>query len=406
MSEEFVFNILVLLVSAIILGEVFKRIKLPAMVGHLLAGVIIGPTLLGIVHIDDSFLVFIDLAVFFLMFLAGLELHPEEIKKAGKRGIVLSLLAFSIPFLATYGLMDALGQPMITSMFVSLTLAITAVPVSAVVLMEFKLLKSKLGTTVMTAGIINDILSLVILAIILQMAVNGTDSASPEESLDMMKVALSTAKIAAFVGGIFLVDYLLNRFSRQVPRKLIPIFSKLKTRESGFAILLIVTFGISLLAEMAGLHFIIGTFFAGLIIYRKIIGKEHFETINDVYSKITFGFFSPIFFAFIGTELHAQSLSGSIPLFLMLLAVAIAGKVGGGFLGAKIVGFSTQKSKVIGYLMNSRGMVELVIAVIGLEAGIIDETMFSIIVAVGFITTILAPIMSRVSIKHSKESFS
>lgn len=403
MSGEFVFNILVLLVSAVALGEVFKRIKLPAMVGHLLAGVIVGPTLLGIVHTDHSFLVFIDLAVFFLMFLAGLELHPEEIKKAGKRGIILSLLAFSIPFLATYGLMDALGQPMISSLFVALTLAITAVPVSAVVLMEFKLLKTKLGTTVMTAGIINDILSLVILAIILQMASSGIHD-SGSESLDLAGVALSTIKIAAFVGGIFLIDYLLNRFSRQVPRRLIPVFSKLKTRESGFAILLIVTFTISLLAEMAGLHFIIGTFFAGLIIYRKIIGKEHFETINDVYGKITFGFFSPIFFAFIGTELYAQSLSDSIPLFLALLAVAIAGKIGGGFLGAKIAGFTTHKSQVIGYLMNSRGMVELVIAVIGLEAGLIDEAMFSIIVAVGFITTILAPIMSRMALKHSKEN--
>ncbi len=403
MAEEFVFNILVLLVSAVALGEVFKRIKLPAMVGHLLAGVIIGPTLLGIVHTDDSFLVFIDLAVFFLMFLAGLEMHPEEIKKAGKRAFVLSLLAFSIPFLATFGLMNALGQSMIASMFVALTLAITAVPVSAVVLMEFNLLKSKLGTTVMTAGIINDILSLVILAIILQMAANGSDGHN-SESLDWIEVTLSTAKIAVFVGGIFLVDYLLNRFSRQVPRRLIPTFSKLKTRESGFAILLIVTLTISLLAEMAGLHFIIGTFFAGLIIYRKIIGKEHFETINDVYGKITFGFFSPIFFAFIGTELHAQSLADSIPLFLMLLGVAIVGKIGGGFLGAKIVGFSTQKSKVIGYLMNSRGMVELVIAIIGLEAGIINETIFSIIVAVGFITTVLAPIMSRISLKHSKEN--
>ena len=332
MAEEFVFNILVLLVSAIILGEVFKRIKLPAMVGHLLAGVIVGPTLLGIVHTDDSFLVFVDLAVFFLMFLAGLELHPEEIKKAGKRGMILSLLAFSVPFLATFGLMQILDQSLISSMFVALTLAITAVPVSAVVLMEFKLLKSKLGTTVMTAGIINDILSLVILAIILQMAANGE---SNNESIDLVEVLLSTAKIAVFIGGIFLVDYLLNKFSHHIPTKFIPVFSNLKTKESGFAILLIVTFTISLIAEMSGLHFIIGTFFAGLIIYRKIIGKENFETVNDVSGKITFGFFSPIFFAFIGTELHAQSLSGAVPLFLVLLAVAIAGKIGGGISWSK-----------------------------------------------------------------------
>ena len=297
------------------------------------------------------------------MFLAGLELHPEEIKKAGKRGAILSLLAFSVPFLATFGLMQLLEQSLISSMFVALTLAITAVPVSAVVLMEFKILNSKLGTTVMTAGIINDILSLMILAIILQMMITvGDDSGT--ETIDLLEVALSTSKIAAFIGGIFLVDYLLNRFSRQISKKFIPVFSKLKTKESGFAILLIVTFTISLIAEMSGLHFVIGTFFTGLIIYRKLIGKENFETINDVYKKITLGFFSSIFFAFIGTEMHAKLLSGSIPLFLALLAVAIIGKIGGGYLGAKIVGFSTLKSKIIGYLMNSRGMVELVIAVI------------------------------------------
>ncbi|WP_185736590.1 cation:proton antiporter [Candidatus Nitrosopumilus sp. SW] len=399
MAEEFVFNVLILLVSAVILGEVFKRLKLPAMVGHLLAGVIVGPTLLNLVHTDESFLVFIDLAVFFLMFLAGLELHPEEIKKAGKKAMILSLLAFSIPFLGTFGIMHVLDQPLVTSLFVSLTLAITAVPVSAVVLMEFGLLKSKLGTTVMTAGIINDILSLVILAIILQMSVEPTTS-----DVDVMEVLISTGKIVAFIGGIFLVDFLLSKFSRHIPTTFIPIFSKLKTRESGFAILLIVTFTISVIAELSGLHFIIGTFFAGLIIYRKLIGKEHFETINDVYGKITFGFFSPVFFAFIGAELHAQSLSDVLPLFLLLLGIAIAGKIGGGFLGAKLAGFSTSKSKTIGYLMNSRGMVELVIAVIGLEAGIIDHTLFSVIVAIGFITTVLAPIMSRFSLKHSKEA--
>ena len=399
MAEDFVFNVLILLVSAVILGEVFKRLKLPAMVGHLLAGVIVGPTLLNLVHTDESFLVFIDLAVFFLMFLAGLELHPEEIKKAGKKAMILSLLAFSIPFLGTFGIMHVLDQPLVTSLFVSLTLAITAVPVSAVVLMEFGLLKSKLGTTVMTAGIINDILSLVILAIILQMSVEPTTS-----DVDVMEIVISTGKIAAFIGGIFFVDFLLNKFSHHIPTKFIPVFSKMKTQESGFAILLIVTFTISVIAELSGLHFIIGTFFAGLIIYRKLIGKEHFETINDVYGKITFGFFSPIFFAFIGAELHAQSLSDVLPLFLLLLAIAIAGKIGGGFLGAKLAGFSTSKSKTIGYLMNSRGMVELVIAVIGLEAGIIDHTLFSVIVAIGFITTVLAPVMSRFSLKHSKET--
>ena len=397
MAEEFVFNILVMLVTAIALGEIFKKFKMPAMVGHLLAGVLIGPSLLNIVHTDDSFLTFIDLAVFFLMFLAGLELHPEEIKKAGKRGIILSIFAFTIPFISIFGLLHILEQSLISSLFVSLTLAITAVPVSAIVLMEFGILKSKIGTTVITAGIINEIISLVILAVILQMSSDGSNN------IDIIEVTFATAKIGAFIGGIFLLDYLLGKFRRYIPRRVIPVFSKLKTRESGFAIMIIVTLTISLIAEQSGLHFIIGTFFAGLIIYRKLIGKINFEIARDVSSKITFGFFSPIFFAFIGTELYAYSLVEVLPLFLTLLAVAIIGKIGGGFLASKIIGFSNSESKTIGYLMNSRGMVELVIAVIGLEFGLVDNTMFSIIVAIGFITTLLAPIMSRISLRHLKK---
>ena len=391
MAEEFVFHILVLLVSAIALGEIFKRIKIPAMVGHLLAGVIIGPSLLNLIHTDDSFLVFIDLCIFFLMFIAGLELHPEEVKKAGKKAIILSIVAFVVPFISVFQVMQLLEQSLLSSLFVSLALAITAVPVSAIVLMEFNLLKSKLGTTVITAGVINEILALIILAIILQM------SAGDSNNIDPIEVTFATGKIAVFLGGIFLVDYVLGRIKHYIPTKIIPVFERLKTRESEFAIMIIVALTMSLIAEQAGLHFIIGTFFAGLLIYRKLIGKQNFEIASEVSSKITFGFFSPIFFAFIGTELYAKDLVDVLPMFFVLLAVAI---------GAKIGGFSTIESKTIGYLMNSRGMVELVIAVVGLETGLIDNEMFAIVVAIGLITTLLAPILSRMSLKQLKKQIS
>ncbi|MDX1596734.1 MAG: cation:proton antiporter, partial [Nitrosopumilaceae archaeon] len=251
-----------------------------------------------------------------------------------------------------------------------------------------------------TAGVINEILALVVLAVILQM------SAGESNTVDPVEVTFATGKIVAFLGGIFLVDYILGKIKRHIPTKIIPTFEKLKTRESEFAIMLIVALTMSLIAEQAGLHFIIGTFFAGLIIYRKLIGKKNFEIASEVSSKITFGFFSPIFFAFIGTELYAKDLVDVLPMFFVLLAVAIGGKIGGGFIASKISGFSTIESKTIGYLMNSRGMVELVIAVVGLETGLIDNSMFAIVVAIGFITTLLAPIMSRVSLKQLKKQIS
>lgn len=120
--------------------------KQPALVGHLLAGVIIGPSLLNIVHPSESFDVVIDLAIFFLMFLAGLELHPQEIKRAGRNAIALSVLAFVVPFGGGAFVADFLGFSLVTSLFVGLALAITAVPVSAVVLMEFGLLQKKNGS--------------------------------------------------------------------------------------------------------------------------------------------------------------------------------------------------------------------------------------------------------------------
>lgn len=396
--SEFFINVIIMLVAARILGEVAQRMKQPALVGELFAGVIIGPSLLGLVHVDASLKVITDLGVFFLMFLTGLEMHPNEIKKAGKKALVLSTIAFFVPFLAGAGVSYLLGLDLIISLFIGLTLAITAVPVSAVVLMEFNLLKSKLGSTVMTAGVINDILSLVVLAIILQMAEN------PGQEIDYGNIGFSIVKIAAFVGGIFLLDFILGKTKHFLPRAMTPWFEKLKTREAAFGILLVSAIGLSLIAEQVGLHFVIGTFFAGLIIYRELIGKENFERVSGIFSAITFGFLAPIFFAFIGVELNIYSIADHLPLFAILLGVAIGGKVGGGFIGAKLAGFSKSESKTIGYLMNNRGMVELVIATIGLEAGLIDVGMFSVIVAVGFITTIMSPIMARSSLRRSQET--
>ena len=397
MAETLLVNIVIMLVTALALGEIFKRLKQPALVGHLLAGVIIGPSLFNVVHPDESLETLINLAIFFLMFLAGLELHPEEIRRAGKNAIFLSILAFIVPFASGVLISDFIGLEIITSLFIGLTLAITAVPVSAVVLMEFGLLKSKMGSTIMTAGIVDDILSLITLAIILQLAQNGGD-------LEVGEIGFSVVKIAAFLGGIFALIFILKRTHHWLPQKLSPIFSKLQTREAGFGVLLITAFGFSVLAEAVGLHFVIGTFFAGLLVYQEIIGKENMEKISGVFSAITFGFLSPIFFAFIGIEFYAQSILEHLPLFAILLAVAIVGKIGGGFIGGKIAGFSNSDSAIIGYLVNSRGMVELVIATIGFELGIIDKTLFTVIVAIGFITTIMAPIMARIVLRRSTKT--
>ena len=398
-TEQLFVSIVIILVAARVLGEVFQRIKQPPLVGELLAGVILGPSLLGLIMPSPGLAVLSNLAVFFLMFLAGLEMDPREIRKAGRSAIVISLVAFFIPLLAGTAVSQLFGLTMVQSLFMGLLLSITAVPVSAIVLMQFGILNSRLGNTVMTAAIINDILSLIVLSIILQIhAAEGTTAV-----VELGDVTWSGAKIAAFLGGIFLFDILFRKSALWLPRKVEPFFQKyLQTKEAAFGILLITTIVISLIAQDIGLHFIIGTFFSGLIVYKEMIGKLNFNRVYGTISAITFGFFAPLFFALIGIEFQVQSLVNAIPLFLALLAVAIATKILGGYVGARISRFSDGTSWAIGFLMNGRGMIELVIASIGFAAGILDLTLFSVAVAIGFVTTILAPVTARPFVSSAK----
>jgi Kef-type K+ transport system membrane component KefB len=395
-AEELFVSVIVILVAARVLGEVFQRIKQPPLVGELLAGILIGPSILGIIHFNPELGVLSDLAVFFLMLLAGLEMDPREIRKAGRYAIVISIIAFFVPFVSGTLVSQLFGLALAQSLFMGLLLSITAVPVSAIVLMQFGLLKSRLGNIVITSAVINDIISLVVLSVVLQ--IGDAESGA----VDFGELGWSVTKIAAFLAGIFFFDMLLRNTGHWLPARVEPFFKRLQTKEAAFGILLITTIAISLVAQEIGLHFIIGTFFSGLVIYKEIIGRQNFDRVYGIISAVTFGFFAPIFFAVIGIEINLQSLATSLPLFASLLAVAIAAKIGGGYLGARMVKLKKDTSLAIGFLMNGRGLVELVIASIGFAAGIIDLTLFTVAVAIGFVTTIMAPLTAKPFVGKTK----
>ncbi|MFN2435021.1 MAG: cation:proton antiporter [Nitrososphaeraceae archaeon] len=390
-TEELFISVVIILVATRLLGEFSQRLRLPPLVGELAAGIIIGPYVLKLITPDQSLNVISDLGVFFLMLLAGLQMDPREIRKAGLRGAILSVFAFSLPFVGGFGIAALFGLGIVQSMFVGLLLSITAVPVSTIVLMQFGILETKLGTTVITAAVINDIFSLVVLSIVLQL--HGANGAS----VNIMDTTInSVIKILLFIGGIFLVDILFRKANVWFQRRGAYFFEKLHTKEAAFGILLISTILVSVIAQVViGLHFIIGTFFSGLIVYKEIIRKENFERVYGIISAVSFGFFAPIFFAVIGININMDSIANNLPFFIVLAIVAVITKVGGGYIGSRLTKFSKEESLAIAFLMNGRGMVELVIASIGFSSGIIDSTIFSITVTIGWATTILAPILSR-----------
>ncbi|MDW0142098.1 MAG: cation:proton antiporter [Nitrososphaeraceae archaeon] len=390
-TEELFISVVIILVATRLLGEFSQRLRLPPLVGELAAGIIIGPYVLKLVTPDQSLNVISDLGVFFLMLLAGLQMDPREIRKAGLRGGILAVIAFSLPYVGGFGIATLFGLGIVQSMFVGLLLSITAVPVSTIVLMQFGILETKLGNTVITAAVINDIFSLVVLSIVLQLhGANGAEVNIMETTIN------SVIKILLFIGGIFLVDILFRKANVWLQRRGTYFFDKLHTKEAAFGILLISTILVSVIAQVViGLHFIIGTFFSGLIVYKEIIRKENFERVYGIISAISFGFFAPIFFAVIGININMDSIVNNLPFFIVLAIVAVITKVGGGYIGSRLTKFSKDECWAIAFLMNGRGMVELVIASIGYSSGIIDSTIFSITVTIGWATTILAPILSR-----------
>ena len=386
--EEFFVAIVIMLLVAKLFGELFRRIKQPALVGELLAGIILGPSLFGFFRPDESFEVFKGLAVFFLMFFAGMEMNISEIRKASKHALVISAIAFFVPFFAGHQAGLIFGLDNTQSLFIGLLLSITAIPVSAIILMEFGLLKSKIGNTVITAAVINDILALLALAVILQLPSDGTIS------VNYADLGESTLKISAFFGIVAILALVISRQSLQVPQKIDLLISKLRTKEAGFGVLLILAVTFSLFAHYSDLHFIVGAFFAGLI-FGKNFSQKHGEHAHRFVSGFTFGLFAPIFFVLIGLEFNVHSLVDSMPLFVALLGIAIATKICAGYIGARITKFSHNDGLVIGCLMNGRGMVELAIASIGYSVGILDVRLFSIAVAIGFVTTILTPVIAK-----------
>jgi len=387
--EQVFISIVILLAGARLLGELFRRMKQPALVGELLAGIILGPTLFGIVKPNESLELLSTIAIFFVMLLIGLEMDLREIRKAGKSAFVISVIALIIPFFAGYLISNFFGLSMIQSLFIALLLSITSVPVSAIILMELGLLKTKIGTTVMSAAVIDDIISLVILAVILQLHATGV------ASFNFGNLGISTLQITGYLVGIAFLAYAIHKISRWLPHRLESFFARTKTREGIFGILIIVAITLSITAQYAGLHFIIGTFFAGLIFSDRLLGKKEADHAYGIVSGITFGFFAPLFFAIIGMKFSGQSIENAIPLLVVLVIFGILGKTLGGYIGSKICGFSKNESLVIASLLNGRGTVGLAITSLAFSIGILDITLFSVSVALCFITTIMTPIIAR-----------
>jgi Kef-type K+ transport system membrane component KefB len=386
-------NLLILLVLARFFGEIMERFKQPALIGEILAGVILGPTILNFIHRTEELKVISELGVFLLIIIAGLEINFEGIIKSLKgRNIIISLSAFFIPFSAGFFLGQFFQLDIMATIFVGLCIAITALPVSVRILMDFGKLNTELGQKIISVAIFDDILALSILGIIL-------DLKDIELSvLNISKTVVFTLfKLTCFVLLIIASYKLIERFSRKenfIEDKLNKVLIYLKGKESLFAIFFVFVLIFATITESIGLHFIIGAFFASMLISKELIGEKHLNTIHNTTNGMAMGFLAPIFFAGIGLEFEFSSIE-NYPLLLLIILVSFASKIAGGYFGSRIAKQNHKTALAIGIGLNARGIMELVIANIAFKAGIISLEIFSMLVIMGVFTTICTPFLLK-----------
>jgi Kef-type K+ transport system membrane component KefB len=381
--------LLVLLLSSKVLGEIFERFRQPSMIGEVLAGVILGPAILNIITNNSELKVIADLGIFLMIAMAGMEINVEDIRNSVRgRNAWIAIFGFIVPFLCgiLIGLLFRLNYTL--SMFIGLSISITALPVSIRILMDMGRLKTDIGQRIVSAAIFNDIVALLILGIILDFN---------DESRNLGDFILATTITALKLTGfivLLIVAYKVFILVKNRVRPVSPgaerILEFIRGRKLHFAIVILFILAYASIAQLLGVHLIIGAFFGAILFPRRIFTYQQFEHTKETTQDITMGFLAPIAFAYIGISCDFTGITNWW-LFIMILVASFFSKILGGFTGGKMAGFTSSKSIALGFGLNARGMMELIIASIALQKHFIDISLYSILVIMALLTTILTP---------------
>lgn len=384
-------SLLLLIVVARLFGRLFARYNQPELIGEILAGVLLGPAILGLIEPNKALAGVTELAVFLIILNAGLEMRFSDIVGAMKgRGLMLAAISFFIPFGGGVLVAAAFGQDIMRMIFLGLCISITALPVAVKLMDSLGILHTPIAKFSLATAVVNDVAALFILGIVLNL---------PETlTLGDASVAVGIATLKLMAMGLVVVglNQLLNWLEKRnvnvqaLPESMIKVFGP----EALFGIVIAFVLVFGTISEALGFHFVIGAFFGALFLDKKHFIASRYKDLQGTLGSITNGFLGPIFFAYLGLELQLVSLTEwNFPLVVIL--VSIITKLFAGWLGGLMVGMDHRESLGLGAVLNGRGVMELVVAGIAYQNGFIGPTMFSTLVLMGIVTTFLTPIFFK-----------
>jgi Kef-type K+ transport system membrane component KefB len=384
--------ILLLLVVSRVAAEIAERAGQPAMIGEILAGLILGPALLDLIRPSTELTAIADIGLLMLVLLAGMEIELKQLFDAFRgRNVWISLMGFFVPFVLGVGTGVALGLDANRTIFIGLCIAITALPVSIRILMDLGRLQTAIGQRIIGAAIANDVIALLVLGVIVNA---NTTGAGWQEVLT--SAVMPTAKVLVFMLAVVVAGKAINKLvsMAHLDRLREAASGGLRVKEPVFAATLLFVIVFAALAEALGLHFVVGAFFGSVLLNHELLGKQQFEQARRTASAVSMGFLAPLFFASIGLAFDPAGLT-DVWLTVGVVTVAFVGKILAGRMGGWLAGMKPAESWALGMGLNGRGIMELVVARIGLSSGLIGSGLFSVLVLMGMITTIVTPTLLK-----------
>lgn len=370
-SAAILFDLFIMLAAAKLMAEVFERLRQPAVVGEILAGVIIGPSLLGWVAPSEIINALAEFGVIFLLFNVGLETKPQAIFNVGKRALMVGVLGVILPFVAGYFMAVAWGGSFVESMFIGAAMVATSVGITARVLGSMGLLEAQTARIILGAAVIDDILGLIILSLV---------SAVSQGGVSYVGLAKTAAAAILFTVFVALVG-------SRVINGLAPFIQRLHLGRPFFTLGLILCLGLSVASIYVGVAAIIGAFLAGMALAEA---TEENRKMHQMTTGVT-EFLVPFFLVNIGMQLNLSVFrDASVVIFAILLTlIAVITKFFGCGFGAW--GMTRREMAQVGIGMVPRGEVGIVVAQIGLGLGVIGPSFFASVLFMAVATTLIAP---------------
>jgi len=402
----FIAEILLMLVVGRMLGELMRRLGQPEVLGQLIAGIILGPTIFGTFLPEMHQLIFPDtpelkkmidavsqLGILMLLLLAGMETDFKIVRRQKRAALFSSLSGILLPFafglvlgkLLPVALLPAPEKRLITALFLATALSISSIKIVAMVIMEVDFMRRNIGQLILASAIIDDTIGWIIIAVISGIATEGAISVKGVAFTLLGTVVFLTV---SFTFGRTLITYVIRWTN-----------DSLQIDFSVLSVILILMCVLAVLTDLIGVHTVLGAFVAGILVGQSPIMTDH---IRDQLRGIVVALFAPIFFAVAGLSVDLTILKTlpKLELAIGLIVIASLGKLIGCFVGGKLGGLTTKEATALGVGMNARGTTEVIVATIGLSIGVLSKDFYTLIVVMAVTTTMAMPPMLRWALRR------